>query len=208
VGVQDAVNLGWKLAAAVDGWAPDGLLDTYHAERHPIGEQLARNARAAIELRLTGEEMGPLRGLLGELLSRKDTAEHLAGMLSGLGIRYDMGPGDHPLLGKRMPPHQELTLPDGTRTSIGALLHNARGLVITTTDDTTTHTTAHRWADRIDLITATWTGTTPPDLDTVLIRPDGYIAWTRPGTDHDLTHALTHWFGTPHPTPTPQPATR
>ena len=190
VGVQDAVNLGWKLAATISGRAPDGLLDTYQAERLPIGRQLARNAAAAIELRLTGEEMDPVREVLGELVTCKDAAGHLAGMLSGLGIRYDMGPGDHPLLGKRIPPDLRLTLTDGTRPRIADLLHTARGLLITT--DQTDR--PHPWTDRIDTVT---TAEPPaPGLDAALVRPDGYIAWTRPGTDHDLTHALTHWFGT------------
>ncbi|WP_435138139.1 FAD-dependent monooxygenase, partial [Actinacidiphila sp. bgisy144] len=93
VGVQDAVNLGWKLALVLAGRADEALLDTYHAERHPVGAQLARNARAAIELRLTGQEMQPVREVLGELLTRPDAAGYLAGVLSGLGIRYPMGPG-------------------------------------------------------------------------------------------------------------------
>src|SRR5258708_10890370 len=116
VGVQDAVNLGWKLAAAINCWAPDGLLDTYHAERHPIGQQLARNASAAIELRLTGEEMDPIRSVMTELMACKDAAGHLAGMLSGLGIRYHMGTRGHPLAGLRMPPDRALTSPDASRT--------------------------------------------------------------------------------------------
>ncbi|MEW2353501.1 FAD-dependent monooxygenase [Spirillospora sp. NPDC029432] len=205
VGVQDAVNLGWKLAATVNGWAPDDLLDTYHTERHPIGEQLARNARAAIELRLTGEEMDPVRGVMGELAACKDAAAHLAGMLSGLGIRYDLGTGDHPLLGRRMPPHQELTLPDGTRTRIADLLHTAHGLLITTDPEAPTHH-AHNWNDRIDIITGTWPTwptTHQPPPHALLIRPDGYIAWTSPGTDDTLTDTLTRWFGTPRTTGRP-----
>ncbi|WP_326590586.1 FAD-dependent monooxygenase [Streptomyces sp. NBC_01294] len=198
VGVQDAVNLGWKLAATVKGWAPEGLLDTYHAERHPIGEQLARNARAAIELRLTGEDMDPVRDIMAELVSHADAAEHLAGMLSNLGVRYDLGKGDHPLLGLRMPPERELTLPDGTRTRIADLLHTGRGLLITTgsTTDATTGQLANDLADRIDTVTGTWTTRPDPALDTVLIRPDGYVAWTSPGTTDDLTEALHRWFGT------------
>ncbi|MGW7439707.1 FAD-dependent monooxygenase [Streptomyces sp. NPDC054849] len=206
VGVQDAVNLGWKLAATVKGWAPEGLLDTYHAERHPIGEQLARNARAAIELRLTGEDMDPVRDIMAELVSHEDAAGHLAGMLSNLGVRYDLGKGDHPLLGLRMPPDRELTLPDGTRTRIADLLHSGRGLLVTTdgTRDTTGATTggaARDLADRVDTVTGTWTTDHGPGqgpaLDAVLIRPDGYVAWTSPGSTDDLTEALHRWFGTP-----------
>jgi 2-polyprenyl-6-methoxyphenol hydroxylase-like FAD-dependent oxidoreductase len=196
VGVQDAVNLGWKLAATINGWAPDGLLDTYHAERHPIGQQLARNARAAIELRLTGEEMDPIRSLMGELVAYKDAAGHLAGMLSGLGIRYDMGPGDHPLLGLRMPPDRELTHPDGRRTRIADLLHAARGVLITTSSSGEAGQLAEGWADRIEVITGTWATGPGLALDAVLVRPDGYVAWTSPGSGGDLTGALGRWFGT------------
>ncbi|MEW2353500.1 FAD-dependent monooxygenase [Spirillospora sp. NPDC029432] len=203
-GLQDAVNLGWKLAATVNGWAPNDLLDTYHTERHPIGEQLARNARAASLLYLGDADMDPIRSVMGELAACKDAAAHLAGIVSGLGIRYDLGTGDHPLLGRRMPPHQELTLPDGTRTRIADLLHTAHGLLITTNPDTPTQH-AHDWNDRIDIITGTWTTwptTHQPPSDTLLIRPDGYIAWTSPGTDDTLTDTLTRWFGTPRTTAT------
>ncbi|MFD4976405.1 FAD-dependent monooxygenase [Streptomyces sp. NPDC058424] len=196
VGVQDAVNLGWKLAAAVKGWAPEGLLDTYHAERHPVGEQLARNARAAIELRLTGEDMDPVREVVGELLAHKDAAEHAAGMLSNLGIRYGLAKGDHPLLGRRMPPDHALTLPDGTRTRVAELLRTGRGLLVTT-DDATART-ARDHTDRVDVVIGTWTTAPDPALDAVLVRPDGYIAWTSPGTTDDLDKALDRWFGAGH----------
>jgi 2-polyprenyl-6-methoxyphenol hydroxylase-like FAD-dependent oxidoreductase len=199
-GLQDAVNLGWKLAAAINGWAPDGLLDTYHAERHPIGRQLARNARAATELRLSGQEMDPVRDVVSELVAYKEAAGHLAGMLSGLTIRYDMGPGDHPLLGLRMPPGPELTLPDGSRTRIADLLHSAHGLLISTSSSAETRQRAQGWADRIKVTTGTWATRQHPALDTVLIRPDGYIAWTSPGSDSHLTDALGRWFGTPRTT--------
>jgi 2-polyprenyl-6-methoxyphenol hydroxylase-like FAD-dependent oxidoreductase len=196
VGVQDAVNLGWKLAATINGWAPEALLDTYHAERHPVGQQLTRNAQAAIELRLTGEEMDAMRSVMTELAARKDVAGYLAGMLSGLGIRYDMGPGEHPMLGLRMPPDRELTLPDGRRTRIADLLHAARGVFITTTS---APTPAANWADRIDIVTGAWQPSSPALPEQALIRPDGYIAWAAPGTA-SLTDALASWFGAPQAT--------
>ncbi|MFH0246480.1 FAD-dependent monooxygenase [Streptomyces sp. HK10] len=193
-GLQDAVNLGWKLAAAVRGRAPEGLLDTYHAERHPVGRELIRNARAASKLYLGEDAMDPVREFMGELLAHRDTAEYVAGIVSGLGVRYDLGKGDHPLLGRRMPPESELTLPDGTRTRVADLLHTGQGLLITTGNPTEHPTRDH--TDQVDVITGTWTTDPDPALDTVLVRPDGYVAWTSPGSTDDLTHALDRWFGT------------
>ncbi|MEV8309198.1 FAD-dependent monooxygenase [Streptomyces flavidovirens] len=204
-GLQDAVNLGWKLAATVKGRAPEGLLDTYHAERHPVGRELIRNARAASKIYLGGDVMDPVREVMGELLRHKDAAEQVAGIVSGLGIRYDLGKGDHPLLGLRMPPDHELTLPDGTRTRVADLLHTGHGLLITTND--ATGRAAQNHADRIDIITGTWTTDPDPALDAVLIRPDGYIAWTSPGSTDDLTQALDRWFATSHRPPAGPPVT-
>jgi 2-polyprenyl-6-methoxyphenol hydroxylase-like FAD-dependent oxidoreductase len=195
-GLQDAVNLGWKLAAAINGWAPDGLLDTYHAERHPFGQELIRNARAASMLYLGDADMDPIRSVLSELVSYKDAAGHLAGIVSGLGIRYDMGPGDHPLLGRRMPPDSELICSGGHRIRVAELLHAARGLLITTGGADTAGRLAAGWADRIEIIPGTWAAGPGPALDAVLIRPDGYVAWTSPGSDGDLAGALGRWFGT------------
>ncbi|MEU5689587.1 monooxygenase [Streptomyces venezuelae] len=216
-GLQDAANLGWKLAAHLAGRAPAHLLDTYHGERHPVGEQLIRNAQAASMLYLGDADMDPLRGVLGELVAHKEAAGQLAGIVSGLGIGYDLGPGEHPLLGRRMPPQHELTRPDGTRTRIAQLLHAARGVLVTTEGADGTGGKAAQlaqdWSDRIDIVTGTWT-TDPADpadpADTagaapqaVLIRPDGYVAWTAPGTDSDLTDVLTRWFGAPSTPGTP-----
>ncbi|NEA01366.1 FAD-dependent oxidoreductase [Streptomyces sp. SID10116] len=213
-GLQDAANLGWKLAAHLAGWAPEHLLDTYHTERHPVGEQLIRNAQAASMLYLGDADMDPLRGVLGELVEHEQAAGQLAGIVSGLGIGYDLGPGEHPLLGRRMPPQRELTRPDGTRTRVAELLHAARGVLIATDGADGTGSKAAQlaqdWADRIDIVTGTWaTDPTDPTVpavpapEAVLVRPDGYVAWTAPGSDRDLTDALGHWFGTPgatHPT--------
>jgi 2-polyprenyl-6-methoxyphenol hydroxylase-like FAD-dependent oxidoreductase len=198
-GLQDAANLGWKLALVLTGRAPDALLETYHAERHPVGAALVRNAQAASMLYLGDDAMDPVREVLGELVARKDAAGQLAGVVSGLGIRYPMGPGGHPLLGLRMPPDQEIRRTDGTTARVADLLLPARGILLITGDDATatkTARTADAWNDHVDTITGTWTHPPHTPLDAVLIRPDGYTAWTSPGTTHDLTHALTHWFGT------------
>ena len=214
-GLQDAVNLGWKLAATINGWAPDGLLDTYHAERHPIGQQLIRNAQAASMLYLGDADMDPMRSVMAELVRHKDAAGHLAGIVSGLGIRYDCGQGDHPLLGLRMPPDRELIRADGSRTRIADLLHAARGVLITTGGCDAAGPLAGGWADRIEIITGAWAagqdlGPDGQDLgpDAVLIRPDGYVAWTSPGSAGGLADALGRWFGTARATVTAQPASR
>ncbi|MFI9808939.1 FAD-dependent monooxygenase [Streptomyces sp. NPDC052301] len=202
-GLQDAANLGWKLAATVKGWAPEGLLDTYHTERHPVGRELIRNAQAASKVYLGDSAMDPVREVMGELLAHKDAAEQVAGIVSGLGIRYEVGKGDHPLLGLRMPPHTELTRPDGTRTHVAELLHAGHGLLLTT--DTTLARQAQGLDDRLDVVTGTWTTDADAPLDAVLVRPDGYVAWTSPGSTEDLREALGRWFGTPR---VPQPAGR
>ncbi|MGH3467475.1 MAG: FAD-dependent monooxygenase, partial [Thermocrispum sp.] len=201
-GMQDAVNLGWKLAATINGWAPDGLLDTYHAERHPVGQHLVRNARAASKLYLGDADMDPIRSVLAEMLTDKDAATHLAGIVSGLGIRYDMGPGDHPKLGLRMPPDRELLLPDGGRARIDDLLHAARGVLITTDGSGEFERIAAAWADRIEVVTGIKPAGREATLDAVLIRPDGYVAWTAPGSEQDLSTALGRWFGTARATVT------
>ncbi|WP_017237249.1 FAD-dependent monooxygenase [Streptomyces sp. SS] len=214
-GLQDAANLGWKLAATVRGWAPEGLLDTYHAERHPVGTELIRNARAAQKVYLGDDAMDPIREVMGELLAHKDAAEQAAGIVSGLGIRYAFGAGDHPLLGLRLPPHRELALADGTRTRVGDLLRTGRGLLVTT-GDSKAGELAEGFTDRVDVVTGTWITAPEADADTgtatdasapdaVLVRPDGYVAWTSPGSADDLTEVLGRWFGTAR---VPQPAGR
>ncbi|MFF0566456.1 FAD-dependent monooxygenase [Streptomyces sp. NPDC004041] len=193
-GLQDAVNLGWKLAATVRGWAPEGLLDTYDAERRPVGRELIRNARAAGKIYLSGEEMDPVREVMGELLAQKDAAERAAGIVSGLGVRYEFGKGEHPLLGLRMPPGRELALADGATARVGDLLRTGHGLLITT--DPAHARLAEGLDDRLDVVTGAWSQEGEPALDTVLVRPDGYVAWTSPGTVDTLADTLTRWFGT------------
>jgi bifunctional hydroxylase/dehydrase len=191
--INDSVNLGWKLAAVARGTAPDTLLDTYHGERHPVGQRLLMNTRAQGLIFLRGEEMAPLRQVITELAGYPDVHEHLAKMVSGLGIRYDVGAGDHPLLGDRMP-HQELISGDG-KTSTTELLRPARGVLLDCADDATLRRAAEPWADRVDVVTATPHESGPiAGTAAVLIRPDGHVAWT-PESHDDLPAALERWFG-------------
>jgi bifunctional hydroxylase/dehydrase len=198
--IQDSVNLGWKLAAAVHGWAPDGLLDTYHSERHPVGIRLLMNTRAQGLLFLSGEEVQPLRDVFTELIRIEEVSRHLAGMVSGLEIRYDVGPGTHPLLGRRMP-HLEMVTEAGKTTST-ELLHPARGVLLDFAGRTEVRRAASGWADRVDRVVATphaLSGNSPlAHTDAVLLRPDGHVAWAAPGVG-ELTDALHRWFGTPRP---------
>ncbi|MFJ8871585.1 FAD-dependent monooxygenase [Streptomyces sp. NPDC102473] len=202
VGVQDAANLGWKLAGVINGWAPEGLLDTYHAERHPVGQNLMRSTRAQTRLYLTGEEMEPLRAVMRELVEIPEVARHLAGQVSGLDIRYDVGASGHPLLGLRLDPNRELVGADGTVRRVAELLHPARGVLVVTgeaPDSTELTDLTAGWSGRVDIVTGDWTPTTDPDaLNTpaaVLLRPDGHVAWAAPDGGK-LREALERWFGT------------
>ncbi|MFB7941716.1 FAD-dependent monooxygenase [Streptomyces sp. NPDC056049] len=197
--IQDAVNLGWKLAATVKGTASPELLDTYHSERHAVGKRLLMNTRAQGLLFLSGPEVQPLRDVLNELIRYEDVSRHLAAMVSGLEITYDVGTGDHPLLGKRMP-HLALTTGDRTTDST-RLLHSARGLLLDLADNPRLRARAAAWSDRVDIVTAE-PGEVSADsglrgTTAVLVRPDGYVAWAAPGSHHDLPMALERWFGRP-----------
>jgi bifunctional hydroxylase/dehydrase len=205
-GVQDAVNLGWKLAAEIRGWAPPGLLDTYHDERHPVGARVLVNTLTQRSLYISGEEMQPLRDLFAELAEFEDVRKHLIGMVTGLDIQYEVGPGDHPLLGCRLPLHE---LVDGSggagKTTTFELLHGARGVVLDLTGDAGVRAAAAPWSDRVDTVGARLHGATPggpfDGAGTLLVRPDGYVAWVG-GAGADpagLADALTRWFGAPAP---------
>ncbi|MEU3692484.1 FAD-dependent monooxygenase [Streptomyces narbonensis] len=198
--IQDAVNLGWKLGAVVNGTASQDLLDTYHSERHAVGKRLLMNTQAQGLLFLSGPEVQPLRDVLGELIKYEEVAKHLAAMVSGLEITYDVGTGSHPLLGKRMP-HLELLTGSGRTTSSTELLHSARGVLLDLTDNPRLRARAGAWSDRLDIVTATpGAGTAAAELEgttAVLIRPDGYVAWAAPGSHHDLPMAIERWFGKP-----------
>ncbi|MFE7335756.1 FAD-dependent monooxygenase [Streptomyces griseus] len=197
--IQDTVNLGWKLAAVVQGRAPEALLDTYHGERHPVGQRLLMNTRAQGLLFLSGPEMQPLRDVLSELISYEAVSRHLAGMVTGLEIHYDVGGGTHPLLGHRMP-RIELVGED-FKTSSTELLHAGRGVLLDLEDNPVLRRRAAGWADRVDIVTAAPHGIAPGSpLDgtaAVLVRPDGHIAWAAPGSHQDLPTSLERWFG-PH----------
>ncbi|MDT3395503.1 FAD-dependent monooxygenase [Streptomyces sp. B1866] len=201
--IQDAANLGWKLAATLRGTAPEGLLDSYHEERHEIGKRLLMNTQAQGLLFLSGEEVQPLRDVMSELITHDEVSRHLAGMVSGLSIRYPAGPGDHRLLGLRAP-NLELSTAGGT-TTVRELLHPARGVLLDLSDDPALRVRAAGWADRVDVVTATVTAAKRPgaedaDLsgaDALLIRPDGYVAWVGGPAAPDVADALSRWFGAP-----------
>jgi len=195
--IQDVVNLGWKLAAVVNGWAPEGLLDTYDAERRPVGKRLLMNTQAQGLLFLGGDEVQPLRDVMTELMAYDDVRRHLVGMVSGLEIHYDMGSGDHPLLGYRVP-HLKLT-GAAAGTNVAELLHSGRGLVLDLGDDAALRRTTAPWADRVDTVTASFDGdadAVTAKAEALLVRPDGYVAWAAPGCT-DLESALEKWFGAP-----------
>jgi 2-polyprenyl-6-methoxyphenol hydroxylase-like FAD-dependent oxidoreductase len=199
IGVQDAVNLGWKLAQVVKGVSPDSLLDTYHAERHPVAARVLRNTMAQVALRRPDERTKALRDTVAELLSMDEPRRRFAAMLSGLDIHYDLGEG-HPLLGRRMPDLDLVTAHGPLR--VFTLLHVARPVVLNLGQPGGLDITP--WADGVQLIDAEYVGlwelpalgaVTAPTA--VLIRPDGYVAWVGDHTNLGLPDALTTWFGPP-----------
>jgi 2-polyprenyl-6-methoxyphenol hydroxylase-like FAD-dependent oxidoreductase len=201
-GVQDAVNLGWKLAQVVKGASPESLLDTYHAERHPIGARVLRNTMASIVLRREDERTKALRDTIAELLGMDEPRRRFAAMISGLDIHYDLGEG-HPLLGRRMP-DLDLVAANGP-LRVFTLLHDARPVLLNLGEPGAFDITP--WTDRVKLIDAKYDGVWElPALGAVtapaavLIRPDGYVAWVGDLTGHGLADALTTWFGPLTPT--------
>lgn len=199
LGVQDAVNLGWKLARVIDGTAPERLLDTYHAERHPVAARALRHTMAQAALQRRDDRVEALVDVVSELAGMDEPRKRLAGILSGLDIHYDLGEG-HPLLGRRMP-DLDLVTADGPRR-VFELLHAARPLLLALGRPGDLDVAP--WADRVELIEARHVGAWElPVLGTVsapaavLIRPDGYVAWVGDGTDAGLADALTTWFGPP-----------
>jgi 2-polyprenyl-6-methoxyphenol hydroxylase-like FAD-dependent oxidoreductase len=197
IGVQDAVNLGWKLAQVVSGRSPESLLDTYQSERHPIAARVLKNTMAATALSRGDERTNALRETVSELLAMEEPRKRYAAMISGLDVHYDLGKG-HPLLGRRMPDLDLITV-DGPRR-VFTLLHDARPLLLNFGEPGAFDIPP--WADRVRLIDAHYAGVWElPVLGAVaapcavLIRPDGHVAWVGDGTDRGLRDALTTWFG-------------
>lgn len=199
IGVQDAVNLGWKLAQVVNGVSPDGLLDTYHAERHPVAARVLRNTMASVALRRPDDRIKALGDVVSELLSYEEPRRHFAAMMSGLDVHYDLGEG-HPLLGRRMP-DLDLVTADGP-LRVYALLHRARPVLLKLGEPGGLDIAP--WADRVQLVDAEYAGTWElPALgevgapSAVLVRSDGYVGWVGEGSDLGLRDALATWFGPP-----------
>jgi hypothetical protein len=199
LGVQDAVNLGWKLAQVVKKTSPESLLDTYHAERHPVAARVLRNTMAQVALLRTDDRTNALRDFISELLSMDEPRKRFAAMMSGLDIHYDLGEG-HPLLGRRMPDLDLVTANGPLR--VFTLLHDARPVLLNLGEPGDFDITP--WAHRVLAIDTKYGGDwEPPVLGqvaapaAVLIRPDGYIAWVGDGADTGLRDALTTWFGPP-----------
>jgi 2-polyprenyl-6-methoxyphenol hydroxylase-like FAD-dependent oxidoreductase len=214
-GVQDAVNLGWKLAQVVHGTSPDSLLDTYHAERHPVAARVLHNTMAQVALGIPDERHQALREIMGDLLGMEEPRKRIAAMLSGLDIHYDLGDG-HPLLGRRMP-DLDLHAADGSDDPVRVftLLHDARPVLLNLGEPGGFDISP--WADRVRLVDARYDGAWELPLlgevaapGAVLIRPDGHVAWTGRLADpelhelhelHELFEALATWFGAAGPAP-------
>ncbi|PWJ87306.1 3-(3-hydroxy-phenyl)propionate hydroxylase [Mesorhizobium loti] len=199
IGVQDAVNLGWKLAQVVKQISPESLLDSYHAERHPIAARVLRNAMAQVALRRMDARTKALNDIFAELLGMEEPRKRIAAEMSGLGVHYDLGEG-HPLLGRRMPDLDLITANGPLR--LFTLLHDARPVLLNLGEPGRLDIAP--WADRVRQIDAGYAGAwklpvlgTVAATDAVLIRPDGYVAWVGVGTQQGLMDALTTWFGPP-----------
>jgi 2-polyprenyl-6-methoxyphenol hydroxylase-like FAD-dependent oxidoreductase len=199
IGVQDAVNLGWKLAQVVKQTSPESLLDTYHAERHPIAARVLRNTMAQTALLRFDDRIEALRDAVSELLSMDEPRKRFAAMMSGLDIHYDFGEG-HKLLGRRMP-DLDLVTTDGT-LRVFTLLHNARPVLLNFGEPGGFDISP--WADRVQSIDVKYVGAWELPVigavaapTAVLIRPDGYVAWVGDRTHMGLADALATWFGPP-----------
>ena len=198
IGLQDAVNLGWKLAQVAKGISPDTLLDTYHAERHPAGAALLKHTLALTALSRGDERTNALRELTARMVQLDEPRKWYAAMMSGLDTRYDLGEG-HPLLGRRMPDLDIVTAEGATR--IFALLHEARPVLLNFGKSSLA---IEGWDDRVKLVDATFDGICELPVEgevsipsAILIRPDGHVAWTGEVSADDLCDACATWFGDP-----------
>ncbi|MCZ7438303.1 FAD-dependent monooxygenase [Micromonospora sp. WMMC241] len=192
LGLQDAVNLGWKLAARLHGWAPEGLLDTYEAERRPAARRVTVSTQAQSALIAPGSEVTALRELVGEMLARPENAAHVAALMAGADIRYDSGP-DGPPVGTWAP--DLVVHGDAGPVRLAELTRDARPLLLDGTG--TLGAAAAPWRDRVDVIGGRLAGTSSTAL---LLRPDCYLAWASADDAPDsdgLRAALTRWFGQP-----------
>jgi len=197
IGVQDAVNLGWKLAQVVKGTSPESLLDTYHHERHPVGARVVHNTMAQVALSSPGERHQALRDTMTELLGIDEPRRRVVGMISGLDVHYELGDG-HELLGRRMPDLDLMTA--GGAVRVFDLLLDARGILLNFGEPLASDASA--WSDRVTSIDADhggrWELPVLGEIEAptaVLVRPDGYVAWVGDGRDAGLHDALTAWFG-------------
>lgn len=220
LGLQDAFNLGWKLAADVQGWAPDGLLDSYHTERHPVGARVLQNTQAQGALNRPDEDTADLRAIFADLLRLPEVNRRLSGMVSGLDVRYEMpGGGTHPAVGGWLT-DLELTGPPGGPAQGGAcrvsgLMRPARGLLLELGGQAELGDAATRWAGRVDHVVVQ--AGESAGMKAMLVRPDGHVCWAaaapdtpdtpdipaspgaHPGAEslQQLDEALALWFGPP-----------
>ncbi len=197
IGLHDAVNLGWKLAQVVKGISPDTLLDSYHAERHPVGARVLRNTMAQVALRRMDERTQALDEFVGELVNVADARRKVTAEMSGLGVHYPLGEG-HPLIGRRMP-DLELEARDGKLRAY-SLLHHGQAALINFDESDGLDITG--WSDRVRRVDARYPGPwelpalgNVPAPAAMLVRPDGHVAWIGDSTRAGLTDALTTWFG-------------
>lgn len=197
IGLQDAVNLGWKLAQVVKGISPNGLLDTYHEERHPVGAALLKNTLALTALNRGDARSNALREMMATVIQMETPRKWYAAQMSGLDVHYDLGEG-HPLLGRRMP-DVDISSENGL-TTVFKLLHEARPVLLNFGNPARLNISG--WNDRIKQLKATIESTLELPVmgaidapQAVLIRPDGYVAWVGDGSDKGLQEAIVHWFG-------------
>jgi 3-(3-hydroxy-phenyl)propionate hydroxylase len=198
LGMQDAVNMGWKLAQVVHGISPEDLLDTYQAERHPVTARVLKHTMAQSFVQRSGCRIDAVKDLIGDMLAFDGPRRLVAGLLSGLDVAYDSADlGDaHPLLGRRMP-DLDITTPDG-EVRVYTLLHAARPVLL----DLGEGLDLGPWVDRVRRVEAVYEGAWELPVigvveapTAVLIRPDGHVAWVGAGSHDGLTEALMRWFG-------------